>query len=47
MIGMVGLDLYHGDHHTELHPVYAMFLKLKRLATNRGPLGFLREKLGE
>ena len=28
VIGMVGLDLYHPDHHSELHPVYAMFIRL-------------------
>ena len=28
VIGMLGLDLYHGDHHSELHPVYAMFIRL-------------------
>jgi hypothetical protein len=28
VIGMLGLDLPHTDHHSELHPVYAMFVQL-------------------
>lgn len=28
VIGMLGIDEEHADHHSELHPVYAMFIKL-------------------
>jgi hypothetical protein len=28
VIGMLGLDVAHKDHHSELHPVYAMFVQL-------------------
>jgi hypothetical protein len=27
VLGMLGLDLAHTDHHAELHPVYAMFIR--------------------
>jgi len=27
VIGMLGLDVAHTDHHAELHPVYAMFIR--------------------
>jgi hypothetical protein len=27
VVGMLGLDLAHVDHHSELHPVYVMFIK--------------------
>ena len=32
VIGMLGLDVAHPDHHAELHPAYAMFINL-------GPVG--------
>jgi hypothetical protein len=28
VIGMLGLDLAESDHHSELHPVYAMFIRM-------------------
>ncbi len=28
VIGMLGLDVAHKDHHSELHPVYAMFIRV-------------------
>jgi hypothetical protein len=34
VIGMLGLDIAHVDHHSELHPVYAMFIKLPFTPTN-------------
>jgi hypothetical protein len=46
VIGMVALDLEHSDHHSELHPAYAVFVRMPDPTTTQEKVAFFVRNWG-